>query len=259
MIDKITILNVQQRSDKLNWCRQALLDVGVPETMIETYPAKYWKDYDNLDNLVAFAVDDGFEFFGNVQYSEDFRHNQRNVGQLAQTWSYVSFYRDIQELNETHIFMHDDMCLLIDFETLIKACDQIPNKDELLFAYISNFISKPILREQIVHFQNPWIKSFNDGSEWDCVKIYTPRGASILLDKFQNSNWVGDGWFMGWIWSLHHEYFKNCGNIYQLALNPELSGSEMSKVYKKLVREAPENRFEYTVVAQHPSLTSDIL
>ena len=266
MIDKFTILNVKQKNDKLNWCRQSLLDIGVPDHMIEVFPAKYWKDYGSLENIVDAAVADGFEFFGNLTYQEDFGSQQRHLGQLCQTWSYVSFYRHLTELDQTHIFMHDDMHITVDFDTLLSAIEKIPDRENLMFAYISKFIDKPISPDQIIDYKNPWIKSLSDRSEWDCVKIYTPKSASILLEKFDTITWIGEGWFMVIIWYVYQDYFKKCGNIYELAINPELSDSEvaneykflMSDEFKKLEEKTWDLRFKNSVVLQHHSFPTDM-
>ena len=53
MIGNVTVLNLPHRTDRKNFMIGHLETVGVPLHIINFFPAKYGKDYENIEALEA--------------------------------------------------------------------------------------------------------------------------------------------------------------------------------------------------------------
>ena len=105
MIDNIMLINLKRRKDKWFFGFGWLHGLGYPGDRIIRFDAHDGKDYETTQDVVAAAVVDGFEFFGNYNDGEAILKKH----QLCWFWSYCGALRTIIEMDKTVMLLLDDM------------------------------------------------------------------------------------------------------------------------------------------------------
>ena len=112
MIDNVTVLNLPHRTDRKNFMIGHLETVGVPLHIINFFPAKYGKDYENIEALEADMAADGFDFIRHVDWCTD------NLNACAYYWNWLTILRDFASNLRASLLILDDRMLNVDWGTL---------------------------------------------------------------------------------------------------------------------------------------------
>ena len=115
MIEKVVVMNLEKRVDKLYFVVGALRAAGFP---VKTHKLRFsWKEffvrsvshdadlYASAEEVCNAAVEDGFEWFSN--YRQDSDKEWKYV--CAWTWTWASTLRQISELDKTVMLFIDDV------------------------------------------------------------------------------------------------------------------------------------------------------
>ena len=116
MIDNVTVLNLPHRTDRKNFMIGHLETIGVPLHIINFFPAKYGKDYENVQAIKDAMVDDGFEFIRHVDMSW-----QTNLSAFCYYWNWLSILSEFKDSSRVSLLMLDDRMLKIDWEILAET------------------------------------------------------------------------------------------------------------------------------------------
>jgi len=257
MIDKIWVLNVLREAERRQKCRQALLDKNVPAEMISIFRAKSFDSYKSLIQLRDDIIADGFDFFCDVDVSE------AKYGLLAQTWSYLSFLRHIQETQETAILIHDDHKLNCDWEELKDAIDSLPHQDDLLIAKISCHLPTDTwATPKWVTIHSAWCSG--SSNPYDAAILYTPAGARFFEQQcIANMHSLRTGWIWGHLLKSVKEVVNN-NNIYELWINPTAENMQNILSIKASIAEMiadrnSEYKLLYCTAIQHPEILNSCI
>ena len=209
MIDKFYILNIATETKRRDLCYQGICAAGTPAEKIEVFEASTPDTYEKTRQLCEAAAAEKFGFF---QTLLDTKHyNMCHIGYLAQAWSYLRFYRHIQETGETAVLLHDDHLFRCSYDDLQNACQELPAS--FLFAILQGN-GVPNTKQWIKG--TPWIKGFVPKcSPQDFGILYNPNRVDFLF-KYLEDN--AESCAMGWLaYSLWH--IKDKG-IWTLLINP---------------------------------------
>ena len=113
MIDNVTVLNLPHRADRKNFMIGHLETVGVPLHIINFFPARYGQDYENVEELKADMVADGFKFIQHVDLP-----SRENLNSWAYYWNWLSILREFMNSARASLLILDDRMLRIDWDTL---------------------------------------------------------------------------------------------------------------------------------------------
>ena len=115
MIGNVTVLNLPHRTDRKNFMIGHLETVGVPLHIINFFPAKYGKDYENIDTLRADMVADGYDFMKHAEL------NNPNLNVWAYYWNWLSILKGFMDNPRASLLILDDRMLKIDWGTLTET------------------------------------------------------------------------------------------------------------------------------------------
>ena len=115
MIDNVTVLNLPHRIDRKNFMIGHLETVGVPLHIINFFPAKYGKDYENKESIREAMVADGFDFMKHEPMY------QPNLAVWCYYWNWLVMLRKLMDVQRTGMIILDDRLLTIDWDTLSET------------------------------------------------------------------------------------------------------------------------------------------
>lgn len=213
MIDKVYILNIESETHRRAICERELQKAGVPQDKIARWHAKTCTPYKTTRELCEDASYNGYITFTQLIQTNIYRNCY--ITYLAQTWSYLSFFKHLQETGETAILIHDDTKFNCSFDELLTACETPKN---LLVGYLSTTITKQLNRRQFTNTKSCWLKHIDPDTIRDWSVIYTPQGAALLLDYFENIPDLTDGWILSPI--KRSKIFQFIPGFCELLINP---------------------------------------
>ena len=123
-IDKVYIFTILPRGkDRANMCLGGLLTLHTPPDKIELFVGWDHEEFETRKELCRAAADDGFPEF--LKYID----TETGHAVLAQNWGYCQLFRQIQQNNETAMWMHDDTALRFHFGRYDSLVHKLNNSD----------------------------------------------------------------------------------------------------------------------------------
>ena len=209
MIDKVYILNIATETRRRDLCYQKLCEAGTPAEKIEVFEASTHDQFEKTRQLCEAAAAEKFGFFQKLLDTK--YYNTCHIGYLAQAWSYLRFYRHIQETGETAILLHDDNKFQCSYNDLQNVCQGLP--PSFLFAVLQ-VGDVPNVGQWIKG--TPWIKGFvPNGSPRDYGILYNPNRVDFLFRYLEdNAERCSLGWLANSLWHIEDD------GIWTLFINP---------------------------------------
>ena len=116
MIDNLTVINLPHRTDRKNFMIGHLETAGVPLHIINFFPAKYGKEYKDLEEIREGMVADGFDFIRHADLPY-----QDNLASCCYYWNWLLILREFMNSARASMIMIDDRMLKIGWDTLIET------------------------------------------------------------------------------------------------------------------------------------------
>ena len=184
MIEKILYTNLDRSAERKEWFLSTMAGVGVPIEIVERVPAKDWKDYDSVeDMLIQMEKADGFGrfmFSSEMQSHPEMLSDERR-GIAAETWTVCLGLRRIIETGVNTLLMHDD-CSILSWQDLIECVERLPYFQVIQLQW-GNWEYR--LRNAVLPYDHIW----NSGIQ--CIGneavVLNPPGASRMIALIQGT------------------------------------------------------------------------
>ena len=191
MIEQILYLNLDRRPDRNEWFLENMEAAGVPMELVERVPAKDWRDYDSVEDIVKAMQKDGFgKLFFESKHHHYFLGDERR-GRAALIWTVSCALRKIVETDKVTLVLHDD-CAVRSWNDLTSELNEAQqyfagDKDlhviQLSYDMWTNIFPNPCVR-----LSGTWNTGIHSIRE-DAV-IYGYHGARFMLQLVQGG--LGD-------------------------------------------------------------------
>jgi len=255
MIDKIYILNVQTETERRELCTHYLLEKGFPKNKIEVFVAKHWQDFTDKKELCLAAANEGIPLFSNLLGNNTYKECYQTY--LAQTWSYMAFYKHIEQTRECAVLIHDDTKFNCTWTELVNALKALPEPENLLFAMLSTALNEGAVKSNdFIDKKSPWIKRTRELTWWDACILYTPIGCELLWEYVNHLYTIPLAWFMC---AFNNKIFQHFANTYALLINPtEENRHNIEKIQDEIINNRYEHGWKYATCDSIPCLKTTI-
>ena len=190
MLNDVYIFSLTAFPVRRDVCREKLIAQGVPAEQIKFFTCFWERDYERCTDICEEAIAEGFDFFEtflNIVEHHGYRIprcDTMNKFHISQCRNYCRFFQLCITENATLLLFQDRRELVISFkdvETYIENLQVIdPDWEYLTLATDANYLQIPISKLEADPRFLCGIGNY--GGDWG--QIITPKGASVLLNKF---------------------------------------------------------------------------
>lgn len=177
-ISSILIMTLKSTPNRKWGCIGALEARGFPMEKVHAVHGIDGVVYASHDDIFEAAAADGFHFF---KENQDFL--RRPIPMVAGSWSACRVLRDIANQDQTVLLMEDDYFFRIDYDVILKRLELCCDHPINIAALIAKFRMDERLERRISKLNDFWIAGIP--GEAPCASVYTPTGASYILDLFR--------------------------------------------------------------------------
>ena len=110
----VYIFSIKRAVRRQNLCKGGLMAMGVPYEDIKIFLGPDHRDYKTWEEMIDAMISDGFT---GMKIYRDFEGNKAILGQR---WGYCQLFRQIQEKNETAMYVHDDALLTLNYHAYLR-------------------------------------------------------------------------------------------------------------------------------------------
>lgn len=203
MIDKILVLTLRRCVDRhLAWLAASQMR-DIPLEIVGFVEGHDDNDFTDMDEVVGFALDDGFGFVEEYAVGTVTEYVQQTTASVCQVWNIARTLRHIANSDEICLFIFDDKMLTISFNILNIMTSELlyDEKSEFLICQllqradlneveykednrferheVSSLIFDAIFNQKIPSYREFFLKNGIVG--YDETMIISPAGADWIL------------------------------------------------------------------------------
>lgn len=131
-IERVLVFNLPKNKERRWFAEGTLWSLGFPRTQIDFVKCRHWADYQDVNQLRAAAVDDGFDFFmsgvNKERWGIPVASLPNTFSAVAAHWSWCIALRDIINAAKNTILLVDDTMPTITFAQFESMIEAIPPK-----------------------------------------------------------------------------------------------------------------------------------
>ena len=175
----IYIMNIPRAVKRRYVSMGALLAHNVPLENLHIYKAIDDRDFENSNELLQAAINDGFPQFAN------YLNTEQAIARFGQMWNYCRFWRDVMnKWKKTTLLIQDDRRINHNYSRIIEELSTTLALEN--FHFLSLWGHKGVLKKDAEIKPTPHDKRVAEGliASGACVcHIVSPKGAEWILEN----------------------------------------------------------------------------